>query len=221
LDSIKNFAKVTVDGLYDDTDTSITLLTGHGARLPDPPFNAVWWNATDFPDPSDDIGVEIVRVTAKSGEILTITRAQEGTDASDHSLPGKTYQMIAGLTGKTVSDLISLLGDVFGSGIAVLVLPDESRLRLRFSSSRFLQVDTNTIELQSTDIKAGDVEGEGNSSYYFLDDTNGLFILNNLNLASSQTESATTAVGTLAGKLAVRNVAGTIVGYLPLYNSIT
>lgn len=223
MDAIKNFAKVTVDpdGNYDDTSTSIDLLTGHAARLPAAPFNVTWWNITDFPDPADDPYVEIVRVTAISTDTLTITRAQESTLAAEHNLAGKTYQMVVSPTKKTIDDLVALLGDVFGSGIAVLVLPDENRIRLRFDGSRFLQVDDVTIQLQSANIQAGDVEGNGNSAYFTVDDDLSLFILNNMNLATTQVESATVAVGTLAGKLAVRNFSGTIIGYLPLYGSIT
>lgn len=223
MDSIANLVQVTVDpnGNYDDTSTSIDLIAADGVKLPATPFNVTWWNETDYPNPAKDPGKEIVRVTAISTDTLTITRAQEGTDANDKNVLGKTYAMALGPTKKTVDDLVALLGDVFGSGIAVLVIPDETRMRLRFSGARFLQLDDNTIELQSTDVKAGDVEGEGNSSFFFLDDTNGRFILNNLDLATSQIQSATLAVGTLAGKLKITNADGSVVRYIPLYSSIT
>ena len=64
MDLFKNFAKVTVSTGYDASATSVALSAGHGARLPAAPFNATWWNSTDFADPSDDPNVEIVRVTA-------------------------------------------------------------------------------------------------------------------------------------------------------------
>ena len=58
MDAAKNFAKTTVtDGNYDDSSTEIDVITGGGAKFPAPPFNAVWWNVTDFADPSDDEGV--------------------------------------------------------------------------------------------------------------------------------------------------------------------
>jgi len=219
VDAIKNFAKAVVsDGNYDASATEIDVIAGHGDRLPAAPFNAVWWNATDYPDPSDDPGVEIIRVTAKSTDTLTITRAQEGTAAEDHNVAGKTYSLIAGMTARTITEMV---GDVFGSGMALIFVPDESRFRLRFSSGRFLQLDDTTIEVQSTDVKLGDVEGEDTGTFARLDCGNNNLVLNGLNLATSQVESATVAVGTLAGKLAIRDVGGTIIGYLPLYNSIT
>ncbi|MDR6305896.1 parallel beta-helix repeat protein [Nitrobacter vulgaris] len=71
----------------------------------DGPFNLVWYNATDFPDPSDDPYVEIVRCTARSTDVLTVERAQEGTSASIKDLAGKTYKMLLAATQKTVGDI--------------------------------------------------------------------------------------------------------------------
>lgn len=94
----KNFAKATVSTTYDDSATSVVLTSGHGAKLPTAvPFNVVWWNSTDYGDPSDDPNVEIVRVTAVSTDTLTVVRGAEGTTASTKNTGGKTYKMIAGL----------------------------------------------------------------------------------------------------------------------------
>jgi hypothetical protein len=112
-DARKNFAKVTVSTGYDAAATSIALLAGHGAKLPQPSsdgaFNLVWWNSTDYPDPADDPNVEIVRVTARSTDTLTVTRAQESTSASTKNASGKDYKMLLGPTAKTIDDLIGSL----------------------------------------------------------------------------------------------------------------
>lgn len=109
LDAVKNFAKVTVSIGYDAAATSIALTTGHGARLPAPStdgaFNLVWWNSTDYADPTDDPNVEIVRCTGRSTDTLTITRAQEGTSASTKNTSAKTYSMILAVTAKMITDL--------------------------------------------------------------------------------------------------------------------
>lgn len=105
MDAFKNFAKATVSTGYDAAATSIDLTAGHGARFASVPFNAVWWNSTDYPDPSDDPNVEVVRVTAIASDTLTITRAQEGTSATTKNAAGKTYKLLAGLTAKTVNEL--------------------------------------------------------------------------------------------------------------------
>jgi len=101
MDLFKNFAKVTVSTGYDASATSVVLSGGHGARLPAAPFNATWWNSTDFADPTDDPNVEIVRVTAIASDTLTVTRGQESITASTKNTASKTYKMIAGLTAKT------------------------------------------------------------------------------------------------------------------------
>ena len=62
LDSVANFIKLTVSTGYGSTDTSIVLQSGQGSLLPAPPFNLVWFDSTDYTDPSLDPDVEIVRV---------------------------------------------------------------------------------------------------------------------------------------------------------------
>lgn len=62
--------------------TSLTVAAGHGARFPQPStdgvFPATIWPSDASPDPSN---AEIVLVTARSGDVLTITRTQEGSSA--------------------------------------------------------------------------------------------------------------------------------------------
>lgn len=106
LDPTVNFAKATVSAGYAAGVTSITLNAGGGARFPVVPFNAVWWNATDYSDPADDPTVEIVRVTNITGNVLTIVRAQEGTADSSHNTPGRAYKLIEGITSSQM-DIIS------------------------------------------------------------------------------------------------------------------
>jgi len=74
------------------------------------PFNLVWWNSTDYPNPANDPNVEIVRVTNIAADTLTISRAQEGTSGSNKNTVGKTYNLVLGMTAKTVSDLFAALG---------------------------------------------------------------------------------------------------------------
>lgn len=113
LDPVLNFAKVTVDDVgYDADDVTIELSAGHGARLPNPStdgaFNLVWWNDTDYADPTDDPNVEIVRCTARTVDTLTITRARENTSASTKNTASKTYKMILAMTKKMIDDIQAL-----------------------------------------------------------------------------------------------------------------
>lgn len=121
LDNVKNFSKAIVNTGYNDSATEIVLSAGHGAKLPDPDtanFNVTWWNATDYQDPSDDPNVEIVRVTDKSTDTLTIQRPSAGNSyngegsentAKTHNTPGKTYVIALTLTKKTMDDIDTVL----------------------------------------------------------------------------------------------------------------
>src|SRR3981189_543658 len=99
LDNTVNFGKVTVLAGHNASDVSIALQSGNGPPLPVAPFNVVYWNSTDFADPSDDPNKEIDRVTAGGGggggDTLTVTRGVEGTAASTKNTAGKTYKMVA------------------------------------------------------------------------------------------------------------------------------
>jgi len=123
LDPAKNFAKATVSAGYSAAATSIALTSGGGSKFPDPgllgAFNVVWWNSTDYANPSDDPNVEIVRVTGISTDTLTVTRAQEGTSASTKNTSGKTYSMILGITKKMIDDLLTTFYSVGGTDVPV------------------------------------------------------------------------------------------------------
>jgi len=71
-------------------------------------YNLVWYNSTDYPDPSDDPDVEIVRVESRNEDTLMITRAQEDTTATAKNIVGKTYKMILTITKKTIDDINTL-----------------------------------------------------------------------------------------------------------------
>lgn len=105
MDLPKNFAKVTLSTGYNNSATSVVLSTGDGAKLPTAPFDAVWWNSTDYPDPSDDPNVEIIRCSARSTDTLTIARAKQGTSASNKNTGGKTYKMAVGMTAQVATDI--------------------------------------------------------------------------------------------------------------------
>lgn len=101
LDPVRNFAKLTVASGYAAGETTVVVENGTGGELPttaDGDFNLVWFNSTDYPDPADDPNVEIIRCTARTGDTLTVTRAQESTSDVNHNTGGKTYKMILALT---------------------------------------------------------------------------------------------------------------------------
>jgi hypothetical protein len=112
MDPAANFAKSTVSAGYDETALTVTLESSDPnlSRWPNPAtvgaYNATWWDATNYADPSDDPNVEIVRVTALAGAQLTITRAQEGTAGTAKDTSGSIYKMCIAPTKKLVDDML-------------------------------------------------------------------------------------------------------------------
>lgn len=92
--------------------TSLTVDTGHGTRFPQPStdgsFPATIWPSDANPDPSN---AEIVLVTARSGDVLTITRTQEGSAARSVLVGDRVMLAItAGLWGNASGAAATSLG---------------------------------------------------------------------------------------------------------------
>lgn len=101
FDAHKNLAYGTVATAPSPgtSGTSLELSPGEGALLPAAPFNATVWAAGEIPLTTN---AEIVRVTNVAGDVLTITRAQEGTVARDIQVGD---QFAATITAKTLTDV--------------------------------------------------------------------------------------------------------------------
>lgn len=148
LDSAANFVQVQASTGYSSGATSIVLQSGQGSKLPSAPFNLIYWNSTDFPNPANDPNVEIVRVTNISTDTLTITRAQESTSASSKNTGGKTYSLVLGITAKMITDIGAALPSgtpvydeaVSGSGTSFTLAhtPVSGTLRLYGSGQRLV-----------------------------------------------------------------------------------
>jgi hypothetical protein len=114
FDPIKNFAISEVDP-FNSSATEITV--DSAAKFPDPDtdgnFNLVVWNATDYDSSAEDPNVEIIRVTGLDNNTFTITRAQEGTTATNHNTSGKTYKIARVLTEKDLEDLQDAVEEEF------------------------------------------------------------------------------------------------------------
>ncbi len=101
FDNHKNLAYSTVATAPSPatSGTSLVIQTGDGAIFPAAPFNVTIWPAGAAPLITN---AEIARVTAKSTDTLTITRAQEGTSARTVIVGD---QIAASITVKTITDI--------------------------------------------------------------------------------------------------------------------
>lgn len=102
FDAHRNFAYSTVltPPTPATSGTALTLATGGGSLMPEPPpFNGVAWPPGVLPLSSN---AEVVRVTAITGDKLSIERAQEGSTAQPIRVD---YQFAAAITVKTIADI--------------------------------------------------------------------------------------------------------------------
>lgn len=158
LDPTRNFLKQTLATGYSLSETAITL--PDATRFPNPDtdghFNLVWWNVTDYTDPTDDPNKEIVRVTAISGNIATITRGQEGTTATAKNLSGKTYQIALTLTKKTMDDIDTTLETVTGA-----VANHEMRIDTAEEDITQIEGDLGVVEGAISSLQSGKQDNLG------------------------------------------------------------
>lgn len=108
FDQHENFAYSTVAVAPSPalSGTSLDLQPGDGALFPAAPFNCTVWPAGVAPL---DSNAEIVRVTAKTGDTLTIVRTQEGSSAraivvGDQIANTITKKVITDIEGAIPSD---------------------------------------------------------------------------------------------------------------------
>ena len=73
---LKNNARSTLSASITATDTTIRVRVGHGVRFPQPSATGDWFPLT-LEDESGNI--EILRATARQGDMITVTRGAEGT----------------------------------------------------------------------------------------------------------------------------------------------
>lgn len=186
LDPVVNFFRSTIATLpVASGGTSIVLQTGDGNKLPAPAidgaFNLTIYNADD-----PFVAPEIVRVTARSGDTLTVTRAQEGTSATNKT-SGSTWNVELTPTAKTIQDIDSAKLDVAGGTMTGdLTIPDkiihsgDTNTAIRFPANDTWSVETNgteKIRATSTAVVVNEsgldqdfrVEGDTNANLIFAD----------------------------------------------------
>jgi hypothetical protein len=105
MDDYSNFAysAILAAPIPPLTGLSLTVLAGHGALFPPPPFNVVVCPADTLPLVSN---AEILRVTAVVGDVFSLLRQQEGTTARAIGAGDQIYQ---GITEKLIADLFDAM----------------------------------------------------------------------------------------------------------------
>lgn len=99
-----NNASTTVPAAISSTDTTITVASGTGSRFP------VLGAGDFFYSTLVDVNgnLEIVKVTARTDDVMTVTRAQEGTLAIPFPANSRFENRI---TAQTIRDIVDLVDD--------------------------------------------------------------------------------------------------------------
>ena len=105
MDQFRNFAISTVAlaPVPPTSGTALTIAAGDGVYFAPVPFNVVVCPAGTLPTAPN---AEILRVTAKAGDVFTIARMQEGSQARNVVAGDQIYQ---GLTEKLIDDLFAAM----------------------------------------------------------------------------------------------------------------
>lgn len=124
MDDYKNFAKSTLAAGIAADATSCTVAAGTGSRFPSTAFDAVIWD-TSYTSATAAVlagAGELVRVTSRSTDSLTITRAQGGTSAVAFNTASRTYAIAQVLTEAALEALAPLANGTHTGTTSVQVL---------------------------------------------------------------------------------------------------
>ena len=118
----RNFAKATISGSHNTVVTTLNLVAGHGTRLGSAwPAMAVVWQSSAFPDPADAFHdspskTELVKITNRTTDALTVVRAQEGTVGLDMTDVSKTFTIMLVHTAVQIGSEANLFENVKSHG---------------------------------------------------------------------------------------------------------
>lgn len=106
----KNCARSTINQAGGIDSSALSLIVADGSQFPDSgDFLVTIWNKATYPNPCDDSNNEIVKVTARSGNTLTIERGQEDTTSVSHTNGQAVEMLITAGTFVELEDEINAL----------------------------------------------------------------------------------------------------------------
>jgi len=111
FEQVANNAQSTLAEDLTNVETDIDVASGHGSRFPATGngYYLTIWDADTYADPFLDPSMEIVRVTARSSDTLTVTRGQRGTSGVTHTT-GHAIRML--VDSELISDLQTATNNV-------------------------------------------------------------------------------------------------------------
>lgn len=140
-----NFAKTTLANPVSNVDTSITLAAGTGALYPSP--TGAEFFALVVTDAATKANHEVMYVTARSGDVLTVTRGEEGTSAGTwivgdiclNAPTAGTIGALAQLNGAAFTGACTFASTVGFSGVTTVPTQSAGNSTTRAASTAFVQ----------------------------------------------------------------------------------
>lgn len=121
ISTYTNFAYSTLAAGIAAGATSASTQSGDGAKFPSAvPYFATLWNVTDYASADLDPNREIIKVTARATDTLTIVRGQQGTTDGAHNTGGKSYAIMQAVTATDLNDLVAKSGDDMSGVLGLL-----------------------------------------------------------------------------------------------------
>ncbi len=188
---LTNNATALLSGAITDSDTEVALASGAGSRFPTLSAEGEWFPLTVI---AADGGYEIMRVTARSGDVLTVSRAQEGTSAQPFDANSRADLR---LTAAAIADIIDDLEAVMAASVTEL----EGKLSAAEGDSLLFPQSTTPLGWeQDTDVtdrvmRVVSGEGGGVGGSWFI----GGLAVGNRTLSAAQMPVHPHASGDLSG----------------------
>jgi len=137
--------------------TSLIIASGFASLFPATPFNATIFPATAAPTAAN---AEIVRVTNITGDIFTITRAQEGTTAKAIAAG---YKIGNTVTAKCFTDIETAVNAITGGGTGGVAISaganSQATGTIAFSNSNGVTFGLSNNGMLTASVGAGGVPG--------------------------------------------------------------
>lgn len=156
-----NFNQTTVQVAITSTSTAVTLAAGTGTLFPNPSANAQQFVIV-FNDAATKTKYEVCYCTARSGDVLTIVRAQEGTQAQSWAVGDYVW---CGPTSGQMSALVQLV-QMFNASIAPSFAQTTITGSLTVSGSETVAGSTSSGGYTATNYDSGGFNFRATSGSY-------------------------------------------------------
>lgn len=222
-----NNASSTLASGINAGNTSITVQTGHGSKFPSPTLGTDYFLATL----SSGSAIEIIKCTARSGDVLTITRAQEGTTAQswssgttvvDMRITKGTMENIVSTAATWPSTNLTYITTLTASNSSDLISPSlavytNKSFEFRFSNIKPVNSNVTFNCRVYTGTGGGETLHSANGDYSWTDDqgTRSVTNINTISLVGNYTINTGSVPG-LTGTMTAFNIADTTVGKMIL-----